>query len=968
MAVVVVLFVLTGNGWSFPAPSHSVPGSNTGLHASELTVASRQLAAASSSIELGHGPPSAPVAPPLSASSGSWTDLTDIVGSNVPTSRWIPTMAYDPVDQYVVLFGGYGGTWDSDTWTYANGVWTELTPTLTPPARYGASMTWDAHDGYILLFGGLADTPVEEPLNDTWTFLHGQWTDVTANSTLAPQARWRQVMVYDPVDQYVVLYGGTNFSDEATAERMYTATWIWSDGNWTDIQKNVTGNPPGTFRAEATWDAADGYMVMFGGCTTVATTSCATDNTFTYVNDTWTNVTSSPSPPASEYVGITYNPLLGSVILFGGTNSVSFYAETWSFSAGVWSELSPSPAPGGRAYVGMTFDGFDGYLLVFGGATSASGDFLNETWAFGPSIIGTLQESSAQIDIGQSTILNATPLAYSGYVAYNWTTLPQGCSAGNVSVVVCTPDQTGRFAVNVSVNDSHGIPANRSTTLVVNTDPALTGFSASLATVTVGTSTVLQLTDNSGGTSPYVFSYASLPPGCSSANTAALTCTPTSAGPGSFLVNASLRDAVGWRSYSTLALTVNARPSFLSTSAVPGAIDLGQSSTLYANVTGGTGPLSYAYWNLPPGCATADQPSLACTPSSTGDTVLAVNVTDVYGWSVNTTIPLVVNTDPTGTLAISQSTIDLGQPLAFWFNATGGTGLFQFQYSGLPTGCSLGSVASGGCTPTGTGSFQVIGTATDAAGKTVSANVVVAVNPVPLITAGTAAPSTIDVGQTTWINVTSSGGTAPLTYIYTDLPTGCTTSNVASLTCLPTGTGPFKVLATISDRFGSVSKIETIALTVNPDPSITGFTAVPATITVGDYSTLTVGTHGGTSPLSYSYSGLPAGCAGSSASILNCTPSSSGTFNVTVTVTDAVGEHQTQSLVLTVNPLSGGSSPDHVNAQSSASPWLPIGIGILLLAAIVAAAVLLARRRRSSPSEPESDSTPTDEESPPPTD
>lgn len=65
---------------------------------------------------------------------------------------------------------------------------------------------------------------------------------------------------------------------------------------------------------------------------------------------------------------------------------------------------------------------------------------------------------------------------------------------------------------------------------------------------------------------------------------------------------------------------------------------------------------------------------------------------------------------------------------------------------------------------------------------------------------------------------------------------------------------------------------------------ITAFGASPQNLTVGGSTTIFVLTRGGALPLSYTYSGLPPGCAGANGSFLNCTPAVAGTFLLEVTV------------------------------------------------------------------------------------
>ena len=952
----------------FPgAPGGAHPSAPAAPTAGPVSVATRSLAAAEASLNTGPhvaGPAGACGGPahacgasgssqnPRPSAGGSspvWTNITSKLGGNYPSNRWLASMVYDPVDRYVVLFGGYaGGSPFSDTWTYANGAWNQLTPNNNPTGRYAATMTWDAKDGYVVLFSGYTTTAV---LNDTWTFLHGQWTDVT-NTSDAPPARWRAVMAYDPVDQYVVMFGGS----DSTGTTIFSDTWAFSGGNWTKL--TVNGNPPGHYRAEATWDASDGYLVMFGGCTS---STCPTSDTWKYVDKNWTSVTPATRPSARTYVGITYDQVTRNVTTFGGTDqSTNFYSDTWQFHNGTWTSLTETRHPGGRAYTALTYDALDGYVLLFGGAPSGSGGYQNDTWVFGPSVLGALRAAPGAIDLGQTVALNATAISYSGYVTYTWSSLPGGCFAGNVSVVLCTPNATGNFEVNVSETDSTGVPATKNVTFAVNGDPAITRFAASRPIVTVGTSTLLNVTTNGAGTAPYSFVFPQLPPGCASRNSSSISCAPNRAG--TFWVNVTLTDMAGWHDHASLNLTVNPRPSLLGFTASPPTVDAGFPVTFYANATGGTPPLTYSYSGLPTPCVTQSTATLVCRPGNgTGFTTVTVLVTDAFGWNASASTPLTVNPGVTaGPLGISARVIDAHQSVTFWLNASGGTGGLTYSYSGQPGGCVLAPTARATCAPTATGNFTVTGTARDTVGETVNVSVDLTVNPDVNVTGLLVTPAALDVNQVINITASVTGGTAPITYTYSGLPSGCVSVDLPSFTCTPnpTKTGAFTLRVDATDLVGRTSG-STTQVRINPDPSVQSFTTSDPSVTSGTTVSFTVTASGGTGTLSYSYSGLPQGCGSSNSSTLTCQPSQTGSFNVAVFVKDSVGRialgHTT--LNVTAPPSSSG-----LFGLSGSTGYLLLGalVAVVAVAVVVALVVRRGRGGARQPPAPWSEEEPSD--------
>jgi hypothetical protein len=863
-------------------------------------------------------------------------------------------MVYDPIDQQVLLFGGYNavGGAKSDTWTFSQNQWVQ-TSASGPAGRYAAGIAWDVPGRQAVLFGGYSGTGTY--YNDTWTYQNGAWNNATGTTNHTPPARWRPSMTYDESDGYIVMFGGTNALGTALSD-----TWEFSKGNWTQL--TVNGSAPGRYRASMTYDPIDNTTVLFGGCTT---STCADSGTWGYHHYNWTNINPTSHPSARVYYGLTYSPVARTVLLFGGSTSGTSntpVSDTWNFTNNSWSSLTSSltGAPTAVAYVMMAYDAIDGYTVMYGGQW-ANGTFSDRTWALGPTILGQIRLAPGNIDLGQSTVVNATPVAFSSYVKFQYTALPPGCSAGNVSTFTCTPNAVGTFPVNVTVNDSVGKPSNQSATLVVTADPVIGTSRWDLSAVTVGTATTLRTTA-SGGSGTLRYSYSNLPNGCATANVTNLTCLPTQSG--TFVVHVAVADTASFVVRTNVTLLVNAKPAFGTLLTVPASIDKGQSFTLFANVSNGTGtaPFSFVYRGLPAPCATQNLSALVCTPGATGSTVITVNVTDTFGWSVQATVGVSVAADPafsSGTAA--PSAFDVGTPVTVWANASGGTGVLSYTYTGMPAGCVLGNHAANTCTPTVAGNFTVTATVTDAVGFNITETISLVVNPTMVLGPVTASPGAIDAGQNVTIVATPTGGTGPFVYAFTGLPRGCLpTTGSGTVTCAPRVAGDYTLAVTVTDASG-ITAPSGGSLTVHNDPNVVSFVASANSVTLHQSVDLTVVAKNGSQSYSYVYSGLPPGCVSANASVLHCTPTATGTYSVTVVVKDSLG-------------VSATAAPANVTVASPASSsflGLPAVVGYALLGLIVAivvvAAVLLMRRRSSAPKEPPAKAEPErwSEENPP---
>ena len=325
----------------------------------------------------------------------------DFADGSSPAARYGATMAYDAADGYVVLFSGAS---QSDTWTFANGLWTELTLAIHPHERVGASMTYDARDGYLLLFGGIQSTQPgfnnTDYFLDTWSFVHGVWTNLTPGSisaTNTPSGRYDASMTFDALDGYVVLFGG-NFKRNFLSD-----TWKFVGGQWSNITATAGGAPPCRFGAGMTYDPAAGYVLLFGGDGKRAAgcganlTNLTLSDSWSFREGTWSHLSPEQSPPASWSVGLAFDAADGYAVLFGGIGTTDMaLQQTWEYAAGNWSLITPATypptTPPARFSANMVYDAQDSYLVVAFGLSEPQHDapLLSDVWTYRGSVWASL--------------------------------------------------------------------------------------------------------------------------------------------------------------------------------------------------------------------------------------------------------------------------------------------------------------------------------------------------------------------------------------------------------------------------------------------------------------------------------------------------------------------------------------------------------------------------------------------------
>ncbi len=162
------------------------------------------------------------------------------------------------------------------------------------------------------------------------------------------------------------------------------------------------------------------------------------------------------------------------------------------------------------------------------------------------------------------------------------------------------------------------------------------------------------------------------------------------------------------------------------------------------------------------------------------------------------------------------------------------------------------------------------------------------------VSAMSASPASVDLGQTASLGVTASAGSGGYTYVWFGLPPGCASANTAAVTCRPTAAGTYDVVVSVTDAAGATATSPSSPFVVYTDPYVAAPSLSRATLDLGQAVTLLASASGGSGSYTYVWGGLPPYCAGSSAT-LSCTPSVAGFYNVTVTVEDSNSVRATSS-------------------------------------------------------------------------
>ncbi|MCC6390036.1 MAG: putative Ig domain-containing protein [Bryobacterales bacterium] len=488
--------------------------------------------------------------------------------------------------------------------------------------------------------------------------------------------------------------------------------------------------------------------------------------------------------------------------------------------------------------------------------------------------------------------------------------LPPGLSLSTGGVLSGTPLSTigSSFTVTVRATDTTAAYTTKTYTLTVLPELQITN-----ATLPDGVvNTVYSLTmAATGGSNSFQWSATGLPASLAIGPTTGIISgtqtTPVSA-PVTITVQDTVNPQFTANKNFTLTITGSGPPPTIGAGAtLPAATQNRGYSFPAANfqVTGGTAPYTFSVDppTSPPAGITLDSTGLLSgIPTGIGTSNFTVRVRDAAFLIATKLFTLTVNGPPSiGTTAIPSGTVGSPYP-STTLTAAGGTAPLAWSMTGAPAWLSLNTntgVLSG--TPDAPVNTNINVTVTDANGGTGTKQLALVVAGGLTITTSSLPPWTAGMPYTQ--TLASSGGSGSVTWALQAGSTppaslGLSSAGVLSGTPAAAGTTSFTVQATDA---APTTVTKTLTLTINAAPAISTSSLAGGALNVA-YGSTTLTATGGTAPLVWSATGLPAGLTlDPNSGVLSGTPTAAGTSQVALTLTDATGAAATKTLSLTVS-------------------------------------------------------------------
>ena len=508
---------------------------------------------------------------------------------------------------------------------------------------------------------------------------------------------------------------------------------------------------------------------------------------------------------------------------------------------------------------------------------------------------------------------------------YTWSVqsgqLAPGLSLSASGIISGTPSTEGVYTVTMQVLDITGQKLLKSFNLAIAAALVITSVTLPNGTAETAYSATLSAT---GGGAPYSWSVVSgdLPPAVTLASGGTFAGTPSTAGSYSFTVQA--QDSVGARATKALGISLALPPVSVSVSPAAANLCAGQTQQFTANVLGTkkTGVAWKVNGVVGGGAGTGSISSIGLyTALSTIASSFSVTVTAASQANPSATAQSIVTLQVPIAVQVSPGSAALSARQTQQFTATvTGTANTAVTWS---LNSAVGTISSGGLytAPATLGSLQTVTvTATSVADTSKAATANVTITPPVTVsltpTAATMLPAqaqtfTPTVGGTTNTSVTWS--IAPATGVISSdglYTAPAIISSTTSVTVAATS-----VADATKSASAAIALIPPVQITTSSLPGGTAGTAYNATVSAT----------GGVAPYTWSIpSGqLPPGTSLSTSSgAISGTPTTAGSYNVTMKATDAAGYQATAVLAIAIAactscapPPTGGATVTITNAD-----------------------------------------------------
>lgn len=290
-----------------------------------------------------------------------------------PSARDDASLAYDPGERRVILFGGLvigqaGLTTLSDTWSWDGTGWTELHPASAPPGLSGALVGYDPASRRLVLTGGATADAAGQLVaaSGTWSWDGSTWS--ARGAAGLPSSDLPRDLATDQATGQLILL--TTRSGCTSAD-----TWEWAGGTWVPL--HPLASPSSAVGDALAFDPGSAVLDLFpstDGCASLDQSGSVTPAVWAWDGSAWR---STVSPAKSAMTGSWELTSSASGALLVTANGTYIWSGG---SGGRWSRVSSSSVAGDSS---IAYDAADDEVVLFSGICSTcEGTAIPDTWTW----------------------------------------------------------------------------------------------------------------------------------------------------------------------------------------------------------------------------------------------------------------------------------------------------------------------------------------------------------------------------------------------------------------------------------------------------------------------------------------------------------------------------------------------------------------------------------------------------------
>ncbi|MBN2335476.1 hypothetical protein JXL21_07935 [Candidatus Bathyarchaeota archaeon] len=253
-----------------------------------------------------------------------------------------------------------------------------------PTARFGHRMVYDPVNQRVLLFGGAVWDDGYTFYDDLWSYdpAADMWELIECSPR--PPSRFNPMMVYDPDRHQLLLFGGYG------AEDRIGDTWTYDieANEWTQLHPSVTPSPRSD--AAMAYDEANDIIVLHDG---YCRGGAHPGDTWVYdpAEGNWTQMSPEESPMPQYGHHMVYDSVNAALVMYGGHWSITengvmshgYSDGVWMYDypSDTWTKVDTATSLPRRYWHALAYDSDRGKMAVFGGS-GENDAVLGDTWLY----------------------------------------------------------------------------------------------------------------------------------------------------------------------------------------------------------------------------------------------------------------------------------------------------------------------------------------------------------------------------------------------------------------------------------------------------------------------------------------------------------------------------------------------------------------------------------------------------------